>query len=398
RRPAGSTRRLVLSCSCRRGLEEPRIKRIAILFEYATLNGGENSMLAAAEVLRGGDFEFVFLAPTHGRLAEVLRANGYQHLPLELHNATGERTPQDQARALVAGAVTACSPDLLHANSLSMGRLTGAISRDVVIPCVAHLRDIVGLSRAAVDDLSGNRLLLAVSRATRDFHVGQGLDADRVRVLYNGVDCRRFHPRPRTGALMTELGLPDSAFLIANIGQIGLRKGQDVLAEAACLLAAQLPESHYLLIGERNSQKPESVEFEARVIERFHAGGLGDRLRSLGYRDDVPRLLNEIDLLVHCAHQEPLGRVLLEAAASGTPIVATDVGGTREILADGQSARLVPAGNVRALADALAELHDNPGKRQSFATVARQRVSVDFSIEHAAQNLAGVWQEVISSQ
>lgn len=351
-------------------------------------------MLAAVAALQGREFEFVFLAPSRGRLAELLRANGYRHVPLDLASAAGERGSPDGARALVVEAVRECSPDLLHANSLSMGRLTGAISRDVGIPCVAHLRDIIGLNRTAANDLNGNRLLLAVSEATRACHVRQGLAADRVRVLYNGVDCRRFEPRPRTGDLKRELGLPESAFLIANIGQIGLRKGQNVLADAACLLD-RYSDIHYLLIGERNSQKPESVEFERAIVERFRAAGLSDRLHLLGYRDDVPRLLAEVDLLVHCPHQEPLGRVLLEAAASGTPIVATDVGGTREILTDGQSARLVPTGNVRLLSEAIVELHDDPNKRQSYAAAARQRVLADFNIELAARNLAAVWNEIL---
>jgi glycosyltransferase involved in cell wall biosynthesis len=282
-----------------------------------------------------------------------------------------------------------------------MGRLTGAIAGEAGCRCVAHLRDIIRLSGRAIADLNRNDLLIAVSQATRDYHVAQGLDAARTRVVYNGVDCERFHPRAATGSLKRELQLPADSFLIATIGQIGLRKGQDVLAEAAVLLKDRLPTAHYLLVGARHSAKAESITFEKNVQARFADAGLplrdmAGRLHCVGYREDVDRLLNEVDLLVHPAHQEPLGRVLLEAAAAGTPIVATDVGGTGEILEDGRSARLVPPNDPQALADAIIELHDARQLRTRFSTAARERAEALFNIRAAADGLATIWRELIS--
>ena len=103
---------------------------------------------------------------------------------------------------------------------------------------------------------------------------------------------------------------PVLCLLVATIGQIALRKAQDVLALAAARVKSDL---HYLVIGERYSKKAESQAFEESIFERFEAAGLGHRVHRLGYRDDVPALLTEIDILVHTAHQEPLGRVLSEA-------------------------------------------------------------------------------------
>ncbi|MGH7127811.1 MAG: glycosyltransferase family 4 protein [Planctomycetaceae bacterium] len=165
-----------------------------------------------------------------------------------------------------------------------------------------------------------------------------------------------------------------------------------MLAEAANLLAvSRSNEMHWMLIGERHSTKPESIEFERHVLERFRTAGLGDRLHRLGYRDDVAWIMNEVDLLVHPARQEPLGRVLLEAAAAGLPIVATTVGGTEEILRDGESARLVPPDDPHSLAAAIIELHDDPHKRSRFAAAARARIETAFTIQQAADRLAAAW-------
>lgn len=351
-------------------------------------------MLTVIDRIDRAEFHLAAIAPESGPLADALRERGIALLPLRLWNERGARLPRDEAAGNLLSAICDLSPDVVHANSLAMGRLTGAIAGKIRVPAVAHLRDILKLSRAAVADLNRNRLLIAVSQATRDFHVDQGIDAARTRVLYNGVDCRRFCPRDSTGRLKRELGVSDGAFLVVTIGQIGLRKGQDVLAEAAVVAARRLPNVHYLLLGQRHSAKRESVEFERNVVHRFDEAGLGDRLHRLGYRNDVAWIMNEADLLVHPAHQEPLGRVLLEAAAAGLPIVATQVGGTPEIVEDGASARLVPPGDPEALAEAIVELRFDAAQRRRLAAQARVRAESTFDANRAAADLSEVWTEV----
>jgi glycosyltransferase involved in cell wall biosynthesis len=236
---------------------------------------------------------------------------------------------------------------------------------------------------------------LAVSRATRDFHLAAGLSAEKTRVLHNGVDLARFSPRPATGYLQRELGIPGEARLLGTIGQIGLRKGQDVLLEAAGLLANVFPDVHYLIVGRRWSRKEESRRFEARLGEAA-AGSLAGRLHLVGYRNDVDRLLNELTLLIHPARQEPLGRVLLEAAASGVAVVASDVGGTAEIFPDSSSsARLVRPGDGQTLAAAIKELLDDSAARLSLAAAARRRAEEAFGAPRAAAGLIDQYREVL---
>jgi glycosyltransferase involved in cell wall biosynthesis len=367
-----------------------RRRRIAIVCEYSTLNGGERSLLAVLEHVDRSQFDVHILAPPTGPLARELQRLAIAHIPLNLHDGAGRLSRDESLRRLEA-ACAALQPDLVHANSLSMGRLTGALAQRLSIPCCAHLRDIIALSAAAVADLNRNTQLVAVSHATRDYHVARGIDPDRVQVIYNGVDVDAFRSRPAEGWLRRELGLPADRLIVATIGQICLRKGQDVLAEAAVLNAGLLPHVHYVFVGERYSSKPESVDFEQRIARRFVEAGIADRAHWLGYRDDVARLLNEIDLLAHPARQEPLGRVLLEAGAAGRPIVATNVGGTPEIVCDGASALLVPPGDAPSLAAAIRRLADDPGLRQRLGTAARQRITERFPITESAARLAHFW-------
>jgi glycosyltransferase involved in cell wall biosynthesis len=369
--------------------------RIALVFEFGSLNGGEHSMLAVMDQLRNGAVEFVALCPPDGRLKDTLEARGIEAMAFDVRDAEGQRRDREELLAELHGTLTCAKCDLVHANSLSMGRLTGAIAERLSVPVAAHLRDILKLSGKAIADLNGNTRLIAVSNAARRFHIAQGMDAERVITLYNGVDCERFMPRSRNESRRRELGLSLEDFLILNVGQIGLRKGQGVLADAAVMLAGRLPNAHYLIAGQRCSDKRESWEFEANIIAKLQSIGEGNSLHLLGYRDDMPELMNAADVLVHPAKQEPLGRVLLEAAASGLPIIATDVGGTREILRDRESAILVPPGDPQALADAILEMANDAELRSRLAETARLRIRDEFSIETAALNLLALWASLL---
>ena len=343
-----------------------------------------------------GAFEFIAVAPGDGPLAGALAAVDIEVCAPEFLAGKVKRSRRNMAGQL-RDVVEKITPDLLHANSLSMGRLTGSIAAGTTMPCTSHLRDILRLSQAAVHDLNGNRRLIAVSEATRDYHIAQGVDPHRTLVAYNGVNCQVFRPRPGTGQLRLQTGLQRDAFLILSIGQIGLRKGLDVVADAAEMLKDDLPCARFLIVGERHSNKDESVEFERRLVERLTSDRLLGRVQMLGRCEDVAGLMNEADLLLHAAHQEPLGRVLLEAAASGLPVLATNVGGTPEIFEDRVSAWLVRPGRAAELAQAIHRLATDADMRLRLAESARRRIERQFCAEAAAKRHSKIWREVMAT-
>ena len=169
--------------------------RILLLCEYPTLNGGEQSLLAVLPGLLQG-WTKVFDAPlavyalalAEGPLAQALSAVGVEVLPLVTHDERRQKLTQEEIREQIRAAFLRVQPDLVHANSLAMGRVAGPVAAERRIPSIAHLRDIVRLSDQAIADLNCNMRLLAVSSATRHFHIAQGASAEKTVVLYNGVD------------------------------------------------------------------------------------------------------------------------------------------------------------------------------------------------------------------
>ena len=308
----------------------------AILSEFESRHGGENSLLAVLPHLMRRGVRPIFIAPDSGDFAAAVRELGVELIDFRRTLTDGTPLSQSEVRERLAGKLRRISPDVVHANSLAMGRLAGPVVRQLNLPGLAHLRDIVRLNRRAVADLNENNLLLAVSHATRNYHLAQGISPDKCHVVYNGVDRAIFRFRPPTGFLHRELSLPRDAMLIGNIGQIGLRKGQVPLFLAMQQIVETLPQTHLIVVGKRWSSKTESIEYEQTLHDLASQPPLrGDipkkHIHFLGVRHDVPAILNELTVLMHGARQEPLGRVLLEAAASQVPVIATRVGGTGEI-------------------------------------------------------------------
>lgn len=369
---------------------------LLLLCEYPTLSGGERSMLATLDGVQKAGFGLAVVAPPQGPLVDAIEDRGVEVLPFRFRDATGARLPQARLRQQLARLISRRSCDLLHANSLSMGRLSGPVVEELALASIAHLRDIIKLSARAMADLNRHKRLLAVSEATLAFHAKHGLSVDKTHVLFNGVDLERFRPRPSSGYLHLELRLPAETRLVGTIGQICLRKGQDVLIQAAASLADEYPSVHYLVVGDRWSEKSESRQFEDDM-RTAAAGRLAGRVHFLGFRNDVDRLLNELTLLVHSSRQEPLGRVLLEAAASGVAVVATDVGGSREIFPPpSRAARLVPPDDVQAMQTAIGELLKDETLRADLACSARLRAEAAFDVKRTVQSLVEHYHAVLN--
>lgn len=373
--------------------------RALLLCEYPALNGGERSLLAVLPTLQRAGWEFDAWCPGSGPLAETFAAIGVR--VVVQRPAVDRETSLQQRRDDLAGAIaTGSKYDLVHANSLSMGRLSGPVVESAGVASISHLRDIVGLNRTAIADLNRHARLLAVSSAVRDHHIAQGLAAEKCHVLYNGVDTNLFKPTPPTGYLHRELGLDAKARLIGIVGQIILRKGQDAALSGLLFLLSRFRDRfddvHILIVGSRYSEKRETVEYERKLRSMAAATGLPNRVRFLGARDDMPRLLPELKLLVHLPKQEPLGRVLLEAAACGVPIIATNVGGTKEIFPRDvdHGANVVPPDFQTAIAIEVTRIFEDHAIAEWVGKCGRDRMLEAFSVEQSAAGLLRHYAEV----
>ena len=198
--------------------------------------------------------------------------------------------------------------------------------------------------------------------------------ARKLRHLGNGVDLHRFRPASLSASERAELrmswGVDDETIVVGTVGRLVAEKGYHELFRAVADLG---PGIRLVVVGGPDAERPDALD--ASVLQRATDTGVV----LLGHRDDVDRLLGGFDLFVLASHREGQPRAAMEAAASGLPIVATDVRGCRQVVDDGTTGLLVPCGRRRPrLRTAISALAASPERRQAMGAAARAKAEREF--------------------
>lgn len=225
----------------------------------------------------------------------------------------------------------------------------------------------------------------------RYLHQSEGLPREKIRVIYNGVDTTLYRP-PASGErlqIRAELGLPANSLVIMSVASLKELKRLDLLLTAAASLALRAETNAWIvLVG----QGPERARLEA------HAAGLGIRHRTLfcGVRDDVNVVLRAADIVVVSSRTEAFPNVILEAMATGLPVVSTEVGSVGEMVEHGRSAVVVPAGDEIALRSAIEGLAASDAMRREFGSRGREIVEARFRIETMCAAREALFEELLA--
>lgn len=274
---------------------------------------------------------------------------------------------------------------VLYANSqkaLVVGALAGKLARR---PVIWHLHDVL-----TADHFSDANRRLAValanwlvsrvvanSEASARAFVESGGRANKVRIVYNGIDSAPFEAvEPEEVAkLKRSLGIEEGIRLVGAFSRLAPWKGQHVLLDAL----TRLPNAHALFVGEALFGEE---RYAQDLCSRARSLGIADRVRFLGFRDDVPRLMKLVDVVVHASTApEPFGRMIVEGMLARRPVVVSRAGGALEIVEDGTNGLLVRPGDPRALAAALSGLLADPARARVLAETGHASAVRRFSLE-----------------
>jgi glycosyltransferase involved in cell wall biosynthesis len=227
----------------------------------------------------------------------------------------------------------------------------------------------------------GNRLLAratgaytAVAEFTRDSLVRyERIPRDRIRVIYNGVDLEGAAPGVERAAAKHALGLSPETPLVLSVGRLNPIKDFGTLIRAMARIVPEMMEATLLIAGDGEPA------YRAELTALIAALGLEGRIRLLGTRRDVPALLAACDVFALTSVTEAASMIILEAMVAGRAVVATQVGGNGELVADSETGLLVPVGDVPAVADALARLLKDGETADAMGAAGRRRAAVRFS-------------------
>ena len=286
--------------------------------------------------------------------------------------------------------------DLIYANT-QKAMVVGAIASFLAgKPLVYHLHDILSLEhfsstnrRVAV--LLANRfakLVIANSQATKAAFVKAGGKEKLVEVVYNGFDLEKYQiDRNSITQLKQELNL-EGRYVVGHFSRLSPWKGQHVLIEAL----NSCPKATAILVGDALFGEDEYVKELHQQIKKL---GLGDRVRFLGFRRDIPELMSMCDLIVHTSTAaEPFGRVIVEAMLCGKPIIASAAGGATELIQNNKTGWLTSPGNSLELAKAIEQCFQQPDLTNKIAQAGKKSAIERFDISKIERQIDNLLRQI----
>ena len=372
------------------------VQRVLYVDHASALGGAERSLLLLLKHLDRQRFQ-PLLACNPGPLADAVSSLDVPVFPIEMPRIRGEASG---LMHLIRGSLTLSRiirrqrVDILHSNVMRSSFFAAVAALLTGRPLVWHVRDIHPPSERWYTRLMC-RLSdqgVAISGA-----VAASLPCPaHATVIHNGLDLDEYPPDFDAAAVRGELAIPSETPLAGMVGRLRPWKGQDRFLRAAAMVAQSMPQARFLIVGGAIFAGGEAYDMRLRQLAAEL--DLVERVVFTGQREDLPRLLSAMDVLVHCSDAEPFGRVLIEGMAASLPVVAYADGAVPEIVTHDKTGILVPPGDESALARAILELLRDPHRRREMGAAGRHRVQNHFTASQTTRGLENVYTHVLSSR
>jgi glycosyltransferase involved in cell wall biosynthesis len=374
------------------------MKRISVLFALTSpVRGGvEEVVLALARHLDPSEFRLALAAPAP--LLEAF-APDLSGVAIDTQAVEAESWRRRDEIGKLSAFIARVKPDIVNAHLFRSTAVAAPLARWHGARAVETYHGREGWRRGLIGgNFLADRLVsrfvdrvIAVSEAARAFLIsGKGYDARKIVVVPNGRDLSVFRPDAGGQALRKELGIDRATPLVGVVGRLEEQKGHVYILDAWPSVLAEFPDARLLLVGDGTLRGA----LERRVNEL----GIAPSVVFAGFRADVPRLLDALDVLALPSLYEGMPLTAIEASAMAKPVVATAVDGTPEVIREGRTGRLVPPRDPAALSRALRALLRDPASAQRLGRAGRDFVLNRFDLPRQVEATARVYRETAGVQ
>ena len=373
------------------------LKRVAHILPFPSVGGTEHATLRIAKAIDPRRFTSIAFCLPHAVPVQQFVSNcgipcaTYQPpVPSYRHGAAYLRSSIALARELLR-----CRVDIVHCSDLQAAHQVALAGRIAGLPVLCHIRNrFEQISRRDRSFLWPVHKFVFVSRNTWR-HFAYHVSPERGTVVYDGIDI----PANGDGTVdyanvRQEFGIPPHAPVIGMMARVAPQKDFATLARAAVEILKTEPDARFLIAGDYASEKNQRHYREVQADVR--ARGVAEAFIFTGYRNDVARLINALDVFVLSTHCEGLPLVILEAMARGKPVVATAVDGIPEIVHDRESGLLFPHEDHMTLATHIAGLLKDRAWGQRLGEAGRRLVRSAFSSTQFAEGMNAVYGSLLS--
>jgi glycosyltransferase involved in cell wall biosynthesis len=375
--------------------------KILLAIGSLDVGGAEKQMVALAGGLVNSDFECrVFVLNGHGRLRPHLEAIG---VPVISAWESGDQKRRPWRTAIAQLKLTETTmrykPDVIHA-FLPLVTFMGAVAgRLCKIPHVITSRRALGTHQERFKllrplDLMANAWSHHVTVNSRavwnDVIRRDRIDPRKLVLIYNAIDPTPYELAPfARERKRREMGLKPQEKAVIVIANLIPYKGHSDLLSAMALAMREVPEVRLLVVGEDRG-------ISRHLEQQASALGIGSAVMFLGQRWDAPELLAASDLSVLSSHEEGFSNVILESMAAGLPVVATDVGGNKEAIVDGETGWLAPPRNPEALAARIIDLLKDPSRAKRWGEKGKRRVKDLFTMDRMLEEHLRLYKSAVA--
>jgi len=291
--------------------------------------------------------------------------------------------------------------DLVHThNDLNFGKPEIVAAWITGVPCISHnhafykLKYFDKIFSRFVDSF------IYISNDIAKYHIAQGKLRSKGTVIHNGVNMSEFMKSYNTDFVRKEFSIKPEESIVGIIGRIDHWKGHEYFIEAMARAIKQIPALKGLIIGEleTNVAVDRNRQYLNKLKLLIKSMDLEDKVIFIGFRDDVPRLLAALDVVVHASSTpEPFGLVVIEGMAAGKPVVATAAGGVLDIIEDGVNGMLIPYKDSKAMAQATLKLLFSQDEAKHMGLAARRSIVERFTVERQLRAVEKLYDSILGT-
>lgn len=349
------------------------------------------------EALKRG-YGVAVTSPGSGKFTDILKEEGISVYFLRL-----KRTFYFHRALILASFIKKEKFNIVHTHCTVSGNILSRLAAKLAgVPIISHMHaenyfrnnPFIRRYQIFLDNRTArlDRKIIAVSGAIKDSLVKQGIVADKIEVIYNGIDVEDCKPKRSKQEIYKEFSLKEGQRLVGTVGRISCAKGQRELILAAKNIIRHFSNVTFMIVGEYLEK---NGRYKDELIKLIQDSGISDKVIFTGLQLDALSIMNAFELFVLSSESEGLPVVLLEAMALKKPTVVTAVGGIPEIAVDGSTGIFVPVKDADRLAEAIKYHLKNPDISKRMGENGYERVRHFFSLSTMLDRLMGVYEEVL---
>lgn len=363
------------------------------------ISGGNMICLKIIEEASRRGYQAVVNSPTEGRFTDMLKQKD-----LKVYNIDTRRSFRFDKAIKLARIIKKEGINLMHSHTplggTVLSRLGGWIAGVPVITH-AHTWDFINPNpfvkryQFLLNWITSRFFcaqIIAVSENVKKEIIKQGVAANKIKVVYNGIGLADNECDKNPSEIRKELGLKENQRVIGEVSRLCKDKGQHILIKAIPKVVEKFPDTVFMIVGEDLER---GGEYKKKLEELADDLGLNQQIIFTGYRSDIMGIMNTFELFVLSSSVEGLPVVILEAMAAKKPVITTPLGGNPEIVIDGETGTLVPAEDPDKLAEAIIYHLENPEISKKMGDMGYERVRKYFSLSQMLDKIMNIYKEIL---